>query len=101
MNMYRRLSPPDYVIYGLLALGIFARLFTRPGPMLIPILVFGIIFLLYKYPPGRFQKNGKTTAYRGKSSQRRRQDERERRKSSFHVIYGKKNDSDDEPPKYH
>lgn len=101
MNMYRRISMPDYLIYGLLALGIIRSLVANPGPLLLPVIIFGIIFLLYKFPPDRFRKPGRTYVVKNKSSARKRQGDRDRRKSNFRVIYGNKPDSDDEPPRYH
>ncbi|RAV01047.1 hypothetical protein DQG13_13470 [Paenibacillus sp. YN15] len=100
--MYRRLSLPDYIIYGLLVVGILYRFLVNPGPFLIPLLVFGVIFLLYKFPPNRLQKHGRPVHQRNKAAGRKRYDERERRKAHFRVIPGSKPDSDDEePPKYH
>lgn len=100
--MYRRLSVPDYIIYGLLVVGIISSFLANPGPLLIPLLVFGVIYLLYKFPPGQLKAQGKTRVVRGGTAPRRnRQDDRERRKSHFRVIYGNKHDSDEEPPRYH
>src|SRR5689334_7815165 len=100
MNMYRRLSPPDYIIYGLLVVGIVSRFIMNPKPLLLPLLVFGAIFLLYKYPPNRHNKRGRTRVIRGKPSARQqRQDDKARRKSNFRVIYGNKPDSEDDPPR--
>jgi hypothetical protein len=102
MNMYRRLSLPDYIIYGLLVVGILYRFLVNPGPLLIPLLVFGVIFLLYKFPPNRLQKQGKPDPTRTRTAERKKYEERERRKAHFRVIPGSKPDSDEEqPPKYH
>jgi hypothetical protein len=100
--MYRRLSTPDYIVYGLLVIGIVASFLHNPGPLLIPLLVFGVIFLLYKFPPSHLRRQGKVHVTNRKPSpgQQRRQD-KERRKSSFRVIYGNKPDSEEEPPRYH
>lgn len=102
MNMYRRLSLPDYIIFGLLVVGILARFLMNPAPLLIPLLVLGIIFLLYKFPPNRLQKHGRPVHHRTKTAERKRYEERERRKAHFRVIPGSKSDSDEEePPRYH
>lgn len=103
MNMYRRLSVPDYIVYGLLALGLITRFLRNPGPLLVPVAVFGIIFLLYKFPPNQFFKNRSSHNQRraAKPTARMEQEERERRKRHFKVIYGSKPDNEDEPPPYH
>lgn len=101
MNMYRRLTLPDYIIYGLLVVGILYRFLVNPGPLLIPLLVFGVIFLLYKFPPNRLQKQGRPSQPRTRTAERKKFEERERRKAHFRVIPGSKPDSDEEPPKYH
>jgi len=81
-----------YIIFGLIAIGFAAEFFSSPGRLLIPLLVFGIVFYLYKYPPGR--RKGRTTVIPP-----RNRDGKERRKTSFRVIRGNKND--DDPPAYH
>ncbi|MDF2937494.1 MAG: hypothetical protein K0Q90_2867 [Paenibacillaceae bacterium] len=101
MNMYRRLSLPDYIIYGLLVVGILYRFLVNPGPLLVPLLVFGVIFLLYKFPPNRLQKHGRPIQSGKRTTERKKYEERERRKAHFRVIPGSKPDSDEEPPKYH
>lgn len=101
MNMYRRLSLPDYIIYALLVVGILYRFLVNPGPLLIPLLVFGVIFLLYKFPPSRLQKHARPVHNRTKTAERKKMEERERRKAHFRVIPGSKPDSDEEPPRYH
>lgn len=96
--MYRRFRAPDYIVYGLLAIGILSTFIRNPAPFIIPLLVFGVIFLLYKFPPNRFRRNtGRKT---GRGAEARRSD-RERRKTTFRVIYGSKPNSDDDPPQYH
>jgi hypothetical protein len=97
--MYRRLSVPDYIIYGLLGIGIISGVVRNPAAFVIPILVFGTIFLLYKFPPNRIRfRNGAPTAKRYSGS---RHSDRTKRKNSFRVIYGNKPNSEDEPPRYH
>lgn len=94
-RVYRRFSAADYIIFGLLALGILARFVQNPGPFLIPFLVFGTIFLLYKFPPNRIR------SFTLKRQSNIRYREKERRKSRFHVIRGNKHPDDEEPPRYH
>ncbi len=95
--MRRRFSIPAYVIFSLIAIGIFASIIQSINSYLIPIAVFGIIFLLYKFPPNRWtgpQGTNKTSSYKVNS--------REKKKPSpFRVIQGNKNLSDDDPPKFH
>lgn len=96
--MYRRFRASDYIIFGLLAIGILSGVVRNPAPFIIPILVFGTIFLLYKFPPDSWKRR------RAPKNPRRgpvRPTEKERRKANFRVIYGNKSDSEDEPPRYH
>lgn len=53
-----RLNDKRFVtfILALAAIGILYRLFTHPSGMLIPVLVLGTAFLLYKYPPARWRR---------------------------------------------
>lgn len=83
-----------YIIFGLIAVGILASLISRPETMLIPLLVFGIVFLLYKFPPSRFRKRG------GMRPPRNAIKPKARKRNPFRVIRGSKRD-DDEPPRYH
>jgi hypothetical protein len=82
------------VILVLAAIGILYRLVTHPSGMLIPVLVLGTVFLLYKFPPGRWRRRG---GYRRDAAPRppasasgnRRQN---RNKAKFRVIPGNKKD---------
>ncbi|CAG7612666.1 hypothetical protein PAESOLCIP111_01559 [Paenibacillus solanacearum] len=80
-----------YIIFGLIAIGLLSSIFSNPGAYIIPILVFGIIFWLYKYPPNRWRYNRMAAPRSGKGK---------RRNATFRVIPGSKNDPDD-TPKYH
>ena len=96
--MNRRFSISAYIIFGLIAIGILASILDSLSSYLIPIAVFGIIFLLYKFPLSRWSGGNKgarkTSSYKVNS--------REKKKPSpFRVIQGNKNLSDDDPPKYH
>lgn len=73
-----------YVIIILIAIGVLSRLGTNPSAYVIPIIVLGTIFLLYKFPPKQWK-------YRVKN----------KRKNRFRVIQGKKNKGGDEPPPFH
>lgn len=96
--MRRRFSLSGYLIFGLLAIGILSRFITNPAPFIIPLLVFGAIYFLYKFPPNRWSFGSRRTPNRGPAA---RHTDRERRKSNFRVIYGNKPGSEDEPPRYH
>ncbi|WP_026326291.1 hypothetical protein [Paenibacillus ginsengihumi] len=77
-----------YVVFGLLAIGLLVSI----SNLIIPIAVFAVIFLLYKFPPDRWRRfkwSGGGRKPRGKT-----------RNAKFRVIPGSK-DSSDEPPKYH
>lgn len=97
--MYRRFFVKDYIIFGLCAFGILVGLVNNPAAFLIPIIVLGGVFLLYKYLPGgrrssRANRPSRSTVYTMKPK-------RKKKASPFRVIPGNKEASDDEPPKYH
>lgn len=91
--MKKRHSIATYVILGLALIGVASKALT----LIIPIFVFGAIFLLYKFPPNTWRKP--TFSGRGGSSSSRTNGKRTRN-ASFRVINGNKGSSD-EPPKYH
>jgi hypothetical protein len=84
-----RYSIATYIILGLALIG----LVSKATEFVIPIVVFGIIFLLFKFPPNKWGKP-KTTPRFGKNKEKRTRD------ATFRVINGNKGSSD-EPPKYH
>jgi hypothetical protein len=84
--MKGRFSIGSYVVFALLAIGLIVSLRI----LFIPIVVLGVIFLLYKFPPSTWKK---VTVYR--------KDDKRRRHSRFRVINGSKSDDYDEPPRYH
>jgi len=90
----KRYSIATYVILGLALIGVA----TMAMQLIIPILVFGVIFLLYKYPPNRWRKP--SFASRSAKPGAGRTKEKRTRNASFRVIDGNKGSSD-EPPKYH
>lgn len=47
-----------YLFLALAALGVLHLLITRPATMILPALVLGTIFVLYKFPPGRWRRRG-------------------------------------------
>ncbi|MBP1962115.1 hypothetical protein [Paenibacillus aceris] len=85
--MRRRFSPIEVAIGILIAIGLIVSLRT----LFIPILVLGIIFLLYKFPPSRWKK---PSYGRGPSKAKRKN-------AKFRVINGTKDTDSDDFPKYH
>jgi hypothetical protein len=84
-----RYSIATYIILGLALIGVA----SKASQLVIPILVFGVIFLLLKYPPSKWGKS-KPLSRSGKNKEKRS------RNATFRVIDGNKGNSD-EPPKYH
>ncbi len=85
--MRRKFSPIEIAIAILIAIGLLVSLRT----LFIPILVLGIIFLLYKFPPSRWRKN---STGRGPAKGKRKN-------AKFRVINGSKDSDSDDLPKYH
>ncbi|WP_028548798.1 hypothetical protein [Paenibacillus sp. UNC451MF] len=88
--MKKRFSIATYVVLGLALIGIASKALQ----LIIPIIVFGAIFFLYKYPPSRWRKPAFSTKSSGRTKEKRT------RNASFRVIDGNKG-SPEEPPKYH
>ena len=84
-----RFSIATYIILGLALIG----LVSKATEFVIPIVVFGVIFLLFKFPPNKWGKS-KITPKFGRTKEKRT------RNATFRVINGNKGNSD-EPPKYH
>ncbi|TXK71871.1 hypothetical protein [Paenibacillus sp. N3.4] len=85
--MRRKFSPIEIAIGILIAIGLIVSLRT----LFIPILVLGIIFLLYKFPPSRWRLSSFSRgSAKGKS-----------KKGKFRVINGNKDSKPDDFPKYH
>lgn len=89
MNRHSRTI--SYIIFGLIAVGILVNIQS----MWLPLLIFGIVFYLYKFPPNNFQRGQRNSIHR--TSGRAKPN---KRKSMFRVIKGNKKD-DDDTPKYH
>ncbi|MDF2648396.1 MAG: hypothetical protein K0Q73_4201 [Paenibacillus sp.] len=85
--MRRKFSPIEVAIAILIAIGLLVSLRT----LFIPILVLGIIFLLYKFPPSRWKK---ASLGRGPAKGKRKN-------AKFRVINGSKDSDSDDLPKYH
>ncbi|NDI34158.1 hypothetical protein [Chengkuizengella sediminis] len=87
-----------YVILGLIVIGIVSSAFTNPGSFIIPLLVFGLVFYLYKFPPKRYRNRKYENVVKLQKEQKRKK----RKKHKFKVIDGNKNknDKDDEEETY-
>jgi hypothetical protein len=94
--MRGRLTPLSAILLTLAAIGLVTMLIRAPGKFIIPAVVFGIVFLLYKFPPGRRARNYR--APRPFARDRRKTGAAPRRKSApFKVIEGGRNDDEDRP----
>jgi len=115
--MRRKMRQPIlfYVVLGLLAIGVLSAVFRDPKSAIIPVAVFGIVFLLYKFPPSRWK--AWLRGAQNRASGKRRETgplggikrgvkpgpyakARNVQRAKFRVIPGSKTDRD-EPPKYH
>jgi hypothetical protein len=95
--MRKRFPLSTKLILGLIVIGLISSIIKSPSSYMIPLLVFGAIFLLYKYPPNQIIRKGtsKTSyTYQNKSKEKKKP-------SPFRVIQGNKDSSDDDSPKYH
>lgn len=79
-----------YVIFGLMTIGILASISANLRAWAIPLLVFGLVYLLYKFPPDRLLRSFKQKSSKPKKKYKQ---------AKFRVIDGQRRD--DEPPTYH
>ncbi|MBP1989064.1 hypothetical protein [Paenibacillus eucommiae] len=86
--MRRRFTTSGYIILGLLAIGLIMSL----RMLIVPICVFGIIFLLYKFPPSKWGMNRSTSGKPGRKKSKN---------ATFRVIQGNKGNDSEDRPKYH
>ncbi|KAA8782317.1 hypothetical protein ABIE27_000825 [Paenibacillus sp. 4624] len=99
----------------LAALGVIGLLGRASfSSILIPLIVFGVVFLLYKYPPARWSRKAKTPKIKPSAktmakvnaqnnvSARKSSSSKKRKDYPFQVIQGQKGKSNEEDiPKYH
>ncbi|MFS0854777.1 MULTISPECIES: hypothetical protein [Paenibacillus] len=102
-----------WTFIALAAIGILTRLGSGGiSQIIIPLVVFGVVFLLYKYPPRRWARktsspkikpSAKTMAkVNAQSGARKSSGSSKKRKDyPFQVIQGQKGKSDEDVPKYH
>jgi len=96
--MSRKMSPMLIVILALVVIGLVSQSLTSPYQLIIPVVVFGAIFLLYKFPPG----GARAAKPRSRAIPRRDQPQgkpKTKKAMPFRVIEGGKDD--DNLPKYH
>jgi len=96
-----------FLLIAVMAILILIGIISSISQLLIPIIVLGTIFLLFKFPPNRWKFKSRPKYKPGRLAREREEAARKaarRRELKFRVIEGnKKNDSpqDDEPPRYH
>lgn len=80
----------SYIVFTLAAIGFLMQISKGSNVLLLGIIVFGLVFLLYKFPPNRWTATAKRFSIRNNKKNKRK----------FHVIDGRKKDGNDPPP-YH
>lgn len=103
-KMPRRWNGFTIAIMALTCIGLVYVFILDPIGFIIPILVLGGIFLLYKYPPsflrGACSNTSRTQVKQSRSTVAKSRAKKPRSKTSpFRVIEGGKDD--DDLPKYH
>lgn len=102
--MRTRIQPWFAVLLVFMAIGLASRLYQGSAQsLIIPLVLVSIVFLLYKFPPSKWQNKpnrGRSTKTTRKPDFRTSAKTEKRRASPFTVIEGRKN-KDDEPPRYH
>lgn len=93
--MFRQKPILTYVIFTLMGIGIFMQILEGSQTLLTAVIVFGLIYLLYRFPPTRWKRMGKQWKWKQsvKSSQKHAA-------RNFRVIEGKKKKESERPP-YH
>lgn len=95
--MQRKWSPLLIVFLTLIAIGLIAQTVDNPVQLIIPVVILGVIFLLYKFPP----RPSGAKPYSKSSARRETQQPKPKTRKNvpFRVIEGGKDD--DNLPKYH
>ncbi|CAM3118982.1 hypothetical protein PALU110988_02555 [Paenibacillus lupini] len=98
--MPRKWNASSIIVLALLAIGILYGIGQHLTSFLIPIIVLGGIFLLYKYPPNTWGSNVRVRQQPFvKQSRTTPRQKPKSRRTPFRVIDGGKDD--DDLPKYH
>ncbi|MEF2964473.1 hypothetical protein V3851_01410 [Paenibacillus sp. M1] len=100
-----------WIVIAFALLGIINGLFGR-GPLelatiIIPLIIVGVVFLLYKFPPRKYRRqkapkikpSARTMAK--VAAERRTASGAKRKSYPFRVIEGQKGKNEDDLPKYH
>jgi len=97
----RRMDPLFIVLIVLMAVGIIYSLKDNPFNLVVAAVIFGGVFLLYKFPPARWRKSQSRKPAPPSSS--RSKAKPKRKHVPFRVIQGNKRDDDDtdKPHTYH
>ncbi len=99
---WRRHTRRDQIWLAALLVLIVIGIISNPRPLIIPLLLVGIIALLYFYPPHRWRywfvrlRSGSIPQARPRKPGKKPQ-----RKVKLRVIEGSKKDDQNEPPRYH
>jgi len=97
--MRRKYSPLLLVLLALIGIGVVYQLVKYPSTLIIPVAVFAVVFLLYKFPPGSLRRNRPRQAAEVKDRPKAKTRTGQRKTVPFRVIEGGKDD--DNLPKYH
>ncbi|SDW33876.1 hypothetical protein [Paenibacillus sp. CF384] len=99
--MPRKLSLLSVIILALVVIGIISQTISNPYQLIIPVVVFGAIYLLYKFPPGAAARAKAKPRYKtgARKDQQQASKSKTRKNMPFRVIEGGKDD--DNLPKYH
>ncbi|WP_342551807.1 hypothetical protein [Paenibacillus sp. FSL R7-0652] len=100
------------VLAALGVIGLLGR--ASLSSILIPLIVFGVVFLLYKYPPARWSRKANTPRIKPSAktmakvnaqnnvTARKSSSSKKRKDYPFQVIQGQKGkNSEEDIPKYH
>lgn len=103
-NRGKRWSPGAIIIFALLAIGFVVGVMKSAISLILPIVILGGIFLLYKYPPSflggrRGASKPSTYVTQNRPSAKTKRDRPRSKTVPFRVIEGGKDD--DDMPKYH
>lgn len=95
--MRKRNQVITYIVAGFFSIGLLVKFLEQPLKMIVPLVIFGVVFYLYKFPPS-FARGGRRPAHH---QPERPSAKRNVRKAKFRVIRGNKDNGEDDPPRYH
>lgn len=92
------------IIFALLVIGIGVTVEKQPSMIIIPLVIFGVVFYLVKRPPSFNRNEKQANTYRSRSTtatkQNKQKKDRPRSKTvPFKVIEGGRDDND--TPRFH